>query len=99
MCESLSFEVESADAATVVTVTGEIDAMTAPALRETLESLTGHVVIDLAAVPYIDSSGLRVIDQQHGRLSGDHGRITLRNPRPPIRRVLEVTGLSSLLDD
>lgn len=49
----------------VLTLSGELDLMTAPrveqAVRAALNATTRQVVIDLAAVTYVDSAGLGVL--------------------------------------
>lgn len=78
---------------------GEIDAHTVDTLRQALGgSPAGQVVVlDLAGVEFIDSSGLRVVVEQHQRCSDAGGSLVLRNPSRVVRRLLDVTGLTELL--
>src|SRR6476646_11348444 len=50
---------------TVLTVEGEVDLYTAPAVREAaieaMEAGADHLLLDLTEVPFMDSSGLGVI--------------------------------------
>ena len=76
----------------VVTATGEVDAHTAHALRDVLVRVIAaggiHLVVDLSAVTFIDSSGLGVLV---GRLKDVRARgSTWRSPctRPSTRRSL-----------
>ena len=76
---------------------GELDLTTAPVLEERLlgELRAGHdVELDLSAVPFVDSSGLRTLVQAV-RVSAEHDvSFRLLEPIPTqMRRVLEVTGL------
>ncbi|HEX9504734.1 MAG TPA: STAS domain-containing protein [Acidimicrobiia bacterium] len=79
--------------ATIVIATGEIDMATAPELRAGLAETTGDVIIDLAAVEFLDSSGIGVLVAAGNRLAAAGGSLALRAPRPPVRRVLEIVGL------
>jgi len=89
-----------ADAATVVRVVGEIDVRTAPSLRHALDRAvaegSGDVVLDLAEVTFVDSSGLGVILGRYRRMP--EGRtLVLRSPRPHVRSLLDVAGVTRLL--
>ncbi|PRY01650.1 STAS domain-containing protein [Allonocardiopsis opalescens] len=83
--------------ATVIELTGEIDVATAPQLRSSLEPAFGapepRLVIDLAGVTFIDSSGLRVLIETHKRAEQDGGSLALARPSPWVVRLLRVTGL------
>jgi anti-sigma B factor antagonist len=77
---------------------GEIDSHTAPALAERLSEAPETLVIDLAGVSFIDSSGLRILVEAHqARLDAD-ASLTLRSPSAAVQRLLEISGLSSHLD-
>ena len=61
-------EVVSLPEALLVTVTGDLDADTAPELTRTLDRVdSGVVVLDLRAVPFCDSVGLASIVTLVGR--------------------------------
>jgi anti-sigma B factor antagonist len=92
--EQLFGVTESASGAdTVVSVSGEVDVATAPALRDCLgqviERDSGVVVVDLLQVTFIDSTGLGVLIGAHKRCA-DNGR-DLR-----ILKVFDITGLTEL---
>jgi anti-sigma B factor antagonist len=79
-------------------VVGEIDSHTAPALAERLSGDPEIVVIDLAGVSFIDSSGLRILIEAHrSRIDADTS-LTLRAPSAAVQRLLEISGLSAHLD-
>lgn len=84
----------------VVIADGQIDSHTSPALDDALAGLpaSGAVSVDLADISFIDSSGLRVIVRAHKRHVESGGSLTILRPSDPVRRLLEITGLSSQLD-
>ena len=87
----------------VVEVTGELDALAAPQLRRRLDDLIAeqgnlHVAVDLAAVSFIDSTGLAVLVDAAGRLAAKGGSFVLLAPSRTTARVLEVAGLLDRLD-
>ena len=86
----------------IVTVTGEIDLYTAPALRDglaqSIESGALHLAVDLRPVPFMDSMGLGVLIGARRRLSERDGQIALVCEEGPVRRVLDVSGLATVFE-
>jgi anti-sigma B factor antagonist len=86
----------------IVTLGGELDIMSAPAVREELLSLlrpgASRLVIDLSAIRYADASGLAVLvgTQRRALLLG--GALRLAAPQPEVARVLAVTGIGRHLE-
>jgi anti-anti-sigma factor len=81
----------------VIRITGEVDMSNVDALRERIDSMvpagTGRVVFDLGELEFIDSSGLSLlVDVANGV-----GHAELRAPSPIVRRIVDLTGLTSLL--
>lgn len=79
---------------------GEIDAHTAPALAAHYAELPegdGDFAIDMSAVEFMDSSGLRVIIELHQRAEEQSRRLVLRSPSQPVARLIEISGLSGHL--
>jgi anti-anti-sigma factor len=77
----------------VVSVTGELDLATATCLRHRLrqqQDCQAGLVVDLAAVSFIDSSGLLPILEVHDAL-GD--RLRLRSVPPTVTRLLTLLKL------
>lgn len=91
--------VESGDDAgtVVVRITGELDMSSAAAVRDVIDPVLAagptRLVFDVAALEFLDSSGLAVLLQAAERA----GDIVLRNPTGIVRRVVEATGLESTL--
>ena len=81
----------------LVSVMGEVDRVTAPALERTLlgvtEDLTGKVIVDLTCCTFLDSRGLKALVASRTRLerSGRALAVVLSNPN--VLRVLQITGL------
>jgi anti-sigma B factor antagonist len=80
----------------VVAVIGDLDLVTAPELTaEVMTAIDGgarNVVIDAAGLDFCDSSGLSAFARIANRIEPD-GRLAVADPRPIVRRVLEVSGL------
>jgi anti-sigma B factor antagonist len=81
----------------VVSVTGEIDAFTSPALEQELEWVLGDgassVVVDLAEVGFMDSTALRVLLRALPRFTKRGGKLVLVSDDRRVLRTLEITGL------
>jgi len=86
--------------AATVTLGGELEFGTAASLRSTLSDLAQQgcdpVVVDLASLRFIDSSGLSLLVQAKQRFAADGRRFELRGPSPRVVRVIETSGLSEL---
>lgn len=87
---------------TVVHVVGEVDMATADTLADRIrDALAGSggaaLVVDLAGVSFLDSTGIRVLVEAH-RGAGEAGvALLVRRPREPVERVLRVTGVATIL--
>jgi anti-sigma B factor antagonist len=95
--------IEKLDSVHVVTLSGEIDAYTAPSLRDDLHHLVEHegaliVVIDLESVTFMDSSALGAIVGVLRRLREREGELRIVQPRTAASRIFELTGLDAVLD-
>ena len=93
----LRTEVSEVKAWTVVTVHGEIDVATSPALRERLIDLVNdgatRLVLDLEAVDFLDSTGLGTIVSLLKRVRTHGGDLRLVCTEARIRRLFQITGL------
>ena len=81
---------------------GEMDIATAHHLVDIIRPLPApdlrQVRLDLAELVFIDASGLGGLVQTRTFILGHGGRLTLHGVRPLLRRLLEITDLSSVLD-
>ncbi|MBX9360607.1 STAS domain-containing protein [Streptomyces massasporeus] len=86
----------------VVTLRGELDLLTAPALRARLDVLTAgprpDLVLDLRPVSFIDCSGLGVLCRARNRVSARQGRLRLVTDGTSLRRVLRHTGMAGVFE-
>ena len=95
--ELLSIGVEHQDDRLLMTLRGELDLSTAPALADALRGANSEVVVDLAALEFIDASGLNVFAIAGQRLERNGDRLAIVNANPLARRSFELTGLEHLL--
>ena len=85
---------------TVISVTGEIDVYTAPTLRERLNELIAegeyHLVVDMAGVDFLDSTGLGVLVGGLKRARSHDGTLQLFCDQEKILKVFRITGLTKV---
>jgi anti-sigma B factor antagonist len=85
--------------ATVV-VRGEVDLENVTDLRSTLDEVVattnGDIVIDLAEVSYLDSSGLHELLSARDHLAALDRRFIVRRPSPIVLRLFEICDVSEL---
>lgn len=75
---------------------GESAHFFAQTLERVLGEGTGHVLIDLAKINYIDSTGIGELVGYLGRFRDLDRKLILINPSERIRRLLHVAQLDSL---
>jgi len=96
----LSITADRADGVLIFTVRGEIDIASAPRLAAELRRAEASdaelVVIDLADVEFIDSSGLHALLKGRERLARNGRRFSLARVSSQVRRLLELTGTLGL---
>jgi len=80
-----------------VSVRGELDLVSAPSLGEALDKALAKgprsIVVRLADVSFMDSSGLRVLVRCSNDVHAAGGSFQILGMSAAVRRVLEVTGL------
>ena len=82
-----------------ITLEGRLDTTTAPALetelKASLEGIT-DLGFDLAELAYVSSAGLRVLLSAQKTMN-KQGKMIIRNVRPEIMEIFEVTGFVDIL--
>jgi anti-anti-sigma factor len=85
-----------------VTVEGELHQDSAAQLQRRLDELAGHghnrVVLDLRPTAKLDFDALVALVVARARLKHEDGELLLRCPSTDVSRLLELTGLTDLLD-
>jgi len=86
----------------VARIKGEIDLAVADELRRVIdERLKAErfqsVILDLAGVSFIDSSGLGFILGRYKKITGQGGKMFIVSARPSVARILEIAGVKKLV--
>ena len=83
---------------TLVTVAGDIDIASAPALHRHLLSLPDcSTILELSGVQLLSAAGLTELVDLRDRLTTADARLVLAAAPRPVRRVLAITGLDQTM--
>jgi stage II sporulation protein AA (anti-sigma F factor antagonist) len=96
----LYVDVSNEGGVVVTTVRGEIDIGSADTLNAALDRVPNEerLVLDLAAVDFMDSSGLAVVLRQSMRRRDAGGTLHIRRPSVSVQRLLVFCCLEHLLE-
>lgn len=98
----LSIEVESGEETTLIQLAGEVDAYTAPKLKEAVlpqTKIENHLVkVDLSEVDYMDSTGLGVFISALKSTKENNSYLKLIHPQDRVSRLFRITGLDEVID-
>lgn len=91
---------QTIDGVVVIKAAGDLTAATSGPLEDMVRGEIGggakRIVVDLAAVRYVASAGLRVFMIAAKTIGGD-GRFMLSGANSSVRQVLDMTGLSGII--
>jgi anti-sigma B factor antagonist len=98
--DALSTSVERRDGATILAVSGAVDLATSPPLEELIGQLVDEcpacLIIDLTAVTFFASIGLRILAETHERLAAS-ARFAVVSTEPVTARPIQLTKLDQFL--
>lgn len=87
----------------IIALGGEVDLNVEAALAELLDSALdpppAKLVLDLAQLTFIDSTGIRCVLNASRQSSSVGCRLVVRHPKGTVLRVFEVSGVDALLLD
>ena len=96
--DALTIDVREEDGNAVIRLVGDLDMASVDQARAAIDAaLAGQprrVVLDASALDYTDSSGIALLVQVTRRTR----QVQVRNPSPVVRQLIELTGLSEILD-
>jgi anti-sigma B factor antagonist len=99
---TLGIRIVQYDDEAVIAVDGELDIATAPMLQREVEPLWSRpmnvLTVDLERVDFMDSSGLRALNELRTAAEERDVTFALFGVQPRVRRVLDVTGMGRLFE-
>ena len=83
----------------VVRIVGELDMSTSVEVEEAIAAAppVKRAIVDLTLCTFLDSAGVRLLLATHRRLAADGGGAQIVASDAGIRRVLEITNVSTML--
>jgi anti-sigma B factor antagonist len=88
------------DEVAIVALQGEVDIYSAPQFKEvmiqSIDDGAKHIVVDLAAVTFIDSTALGVLVSGAKRVRPQNGTLDIVCRDDNITRIFEITGLDRI---
>ena len=95
-------EVSRSGQHSVIAVSGDLDVLTAPRLRDRLGEFLDrgerHLLVDLTPCEFIDSSGMSALVTALKRARAEGGDLGLICPRGNVRRLIEVVALDQVFE-
>lgn len=86
----------------ILSLSGEIDAYTAPQLKEAFDTLLEQnvqtIVVDMENVTYMDSTGLGVFISVLKSVKEKDSEFSLVNIQERVLRLFQITGLDEVMD-
>jgi len=91
----MEYKTRQEGSVTVIELSGEIDVSCAPQLKELLQGLIdegkNQLLVNLADVPFMDSSGLGIFINAFKRNKQTGGAIKFASPQDALRKVFSLT--------
>ena len=84
-----------------VALDGELNALTAPELKELLDNIipkTESLCLDFASCDFVSSAGLRILLNTYKSMKAKNGTMELLNVGPNFSEVLNITGLDAVFN-
>lgn len=93
----LIVHIDARPEATLVTIAGELDMLSAPQLRAHLRAApAGDMILDVCALRFLDAAGLSVLLELRARLERVDARMILAAAPRAVQRVISIAGLQQL---
>jgi anti-sigma B factor antagonist len=98
--EQASFLLERVDGCSVVFAVGEIDLAASPVMRQAMAEAVEsrrHLIVDLSAVRFLDSTGLGVLIRTQKTIAATHKSMSLVGPTGMVAKVLNITRIDEAI--
>ena len=94
-------DTQSSSRAITLTLSGELDLLSAPALERALERLPESdaelIIVDLRGLAFMDSTGLHLLVQVQQKAHASGRRLVLIKGSEQVQRLFELTGVTDNL--
>lgn len=90
-----------AEDAIILDLYGRFDASAKREVQQAIDAAfstgTSHVILNLTDVPIVDSAALGLLAINHQKVKRHGGRISLLNPKPEVRLILDMAAMPRLI--
>ena len=98
---TIMYQPTDADGIVVAHLAGELDLDRADDVRDSLNEASGlpgchYLQVDVSGLAFIDSYGLGVLVSVRNTAAARGVTLSLKEPSPPVRKAIEVTGLGDV---
>jgi anti-sigma B factor antagonist len=97
----LSFQVAWQERAARLSVTGDVDLLSAPSLVATIDEVLRErpetLVLDLTGVSFLDSAGISALARAYHAATAIGAQLSLTGARQMVRHVLEISGIDQVI--
>ena len=98
----MNIEQEIRDSVLILKIIGRLDSASSPELERVLcehfDAGVTRVILDLSALGYTSSAGLRVVLLAGKKLRPIKGRLVLAGMQEPVHEIFEMSGFLTLFD-
>ncbi|MDY6940489.1 MAG: anti-sigma factor antagonist [Cyanobacteriota bacterium] len=97
----MNIQIEYLEEITLVNLSGDLDANTAPEVQEKVMPIarkSGKMLLNMVQVPYMSSAGLRVLLHLYRQTTENQGKVVLVGLVEEIQETMEVTGFLQLFE-
>lgn len=91
----MDIQINQQEEITLITLVGEVDASTAPKIQEEILPLAQSgtkMILDMTAVPYMSSAGLRLLLHLHRQTTANSAQLVLVGLSEELIDTMSVTG-------
>ena len=91
----MDINIEQLEEITIIELSGELDSISAPDVQREIMPLLrteSQILLDMSAVSYMSSAGLRVLLLLYRAIDAAVGDIIITGLRPAVQDVMEITG-------
>ncbi len=97
----MNIETHEQDGVTILSIAGRMDSNSSPAIDQNIAELMGKgtkkLLLDLHAMQYVSSAGVRVVLTTAKKLKASGGTLRLCGLNDTVRQIFDLAGLSSML--
>ena len=82
-------------------IIGGLDTACAPQVEKLVNEVSDRfdiITLNLSELNYMASSGLRIVRNLQVKMNRKGGRLLIKNPKPAVMEVFEMTGFASFLE-